>query len=267
MIKLLVRCFIICSIPFIAIAETAPVKTSDINSKAKIVDATLDAPSDTATIDEVFSTWSSEAELGYIKTTGNTETESSNFKFYIVNKRIEWEHSLKFETARNSDQTGATAERYYWLFKTRYSLSALSYLFAQLQYEDDRFSGYDYQASEVVGYGWRIVNQDTLKLNAELGVGNRQNKFEDGNSTSESVYLMGINGEWNISKTASLKEDLTVEVGEDSTISKSVTALKTQINSTLSSKISYTVKRASNVPADTEKKDTELAVTLVYSFK
>ena len=216
---------------------------------------------------KTFSTWSSEAELGFIKTTGNTDTESLNFKFAVNNKRKKWEHSLKAESASSSDSSGTTAERYFLSLRTQYSVTELSYLFARIQYEDDRFSGYNYQASEVLGYGRRLINKEQLKINAEVGAGVRQNNLETGDADSESIFLIGGDVYWKISTSASLTEELTIEVGEDRTLSKSITALKTQINHSLSSKISYTVKRASNVPIGTEKTDTELAVTLVYAFK
>lgn len=244
-------------------AEEAVVK-KDVEPASVVI---VDVDSSVAANDEVFSTWSSEAELGFIKTKGNTETESLNFKFGLNNKRKDWEHSLKLESANSSDSMGSTAERYFLLLRTQYSLSELAYIFGRVQYEDDRFSGFNYQSSEVIGYGRRLANTDTLKLNAEVGAGLRQNDFKNGDSTSESIFLMGSDVDWKISKTASLTEDLTVEIGEDRTISKSVTGLKTKINNSLSSKITYTVKHASEVPAGTKKTDTELAVTLVYAFK
>jgi len=58
-----------------------------------------------------------------------------------------------------------------------------------------------------------------------------------------------------------------VDVGEDTTVTKSVTALTAQINGSLATKITYTIKNTSDVPTDDiEKTDTETAVTLVYSF-
>ena len=71
---------------------------------------------------------------------------------------------------------------------------------------------------------------------------------------------------WNISKTSHFTQDLSAEIGEDTTVSKSVTALKTQIDGSLAMKISYTIKHTSEVPADIEKTDSETAVTLVYGF-
>lgn len=252
---------------FFSLNAVAVEDTISVNKGSEKEVSAPAASGSTAANDDVFSTWSSEAELGFVKTTGNTETESLNFKFGLNNKRKDWEHSLKAETASSSDSAGTTAERYFLSLRTQYALSERSYLFGRLQYEDDRFSGYNYQATEVLGYGRRLVNKDTLKINAEVGAGVRQNNFKSGDSNSESIFLIGTDFDWKISKTASLTEALTSEIGEDRTISKSVTGLKTKINSSLSSKITYTVKHASEVPVGTDKTDTELAITLVYAFK
>ena len=229
---------------------------------------TVVVPTDRVAANEAdFSSWSSEAELGYVKTTGNTETESLNFKSAAEYKRTDWVHTLKFETAHNSDNNGTTAEKYLLFLKTKYSISERSYLFGRVQYEDDRFSGYNYQASEVLGYGRKLIKTDELKVNAEVGAGVRQNDLEIGEDTSEGIIVFAGDIDWKINAFANLKEELTIEVGEDRTITKSVTSLKNKLNSLLSSKITYTVKHASEVPVGTKKTDTELAVTLVYAFK
>ncbi len=213
------------------------------------------------------SIWSSDAELGFVKTTGNTTTEALHLKFAVNHKRGDWEQELKMVSAKNSDSTGITAKRYLVSLKSQYVLSQMSYLFAKLKYQDDRFSGYKYQASEVAGYGRKLVSNSRFKLNVEAGMGIRQNKFDNGIFEKENVVLLASDLDWSISKTASLTEEISVEMGEKRTLSKFVTALKTQINNSLSSKITYTVRIASEAPLGTKKTDTELAVTLVYAFK
>jgi len=132
-------------------------------------------PDTIAANDALFSIWTSAAELGFVQTTGNTETESLNFKLAVDNKRKNWEHSFKLESVRSSDSMGTTAERYLILVKSEYRLNESAYLFDRLQYENDRFSGYDYQTSEVIGYGRHLVRNDAFKMSAEIGVGVRQN--------------------------------------------------------------------------------------------
>ena len=167
--------------------------------------------------------------------------------------------------ARNRPRR-TTARRFALQAKTDYKFTERSYIFGVLTYEDDRFSGYDYQASIAAGYGRKLIAREGLVLEGEIGPGVRRNKPDEGDTEDEGIVRGALNLDWKISEAATFVELFSVEAGEDITITQSVTALKSQIAGNLASKISYTVRHASEVPADTEKKDTTLAVTLVYSY-
>ena len=210
--------------------------------------------------------WSGEAELGYLKTTGNTDTESLHTKAKVVNEREKWKHQAAIEVINKSENNTTTAKRTYITGKSDYNINKLSYLFITLSYEDDDFSGYDYQTTEAVGYGYHVIKRDDLKLDLEASAGARQSKLTTGTSTSEGIVKGAADLEWKFSKTSLLSQHLSVEVGEDSTISRSVTAVKVLVVGNLSAKLSHSIKHSSDVPVGTEKTDTESVITLVYSF-
>lgn len=212
------------------------------------------------------STWGGEAELGLVTTSGNTETTTANFKGKLENKRVQWHHLFALETLHSNSANNSTAERYLLTAKSDYKISDASYAFGRFSYEDDRFSGFDYRATETLGYGRHLINTETFKLDAESGLGVRQSKPEAGSSDSEGIVYLSGNFKWDLSQTSVLTQDLFTEIGEDATITKSVTGLKSQINGSLAMKITYTAKQTSKVPLGVEKTDTETAVTLVYSF-
>lgn len=220
----------------------------------------------TAMAQEVGSQWNGEAELGIVSTEGNTETQTISAKGKVINERAKWKHQANLEALNTEDNDTTTAERYTLSGKTNYKFTARSYLFGIATYEDDRFSGYDWRASEAVGYGRRVIAEKNLELELEAGLGARQSKLNDGTDEDEGlVRLFGFLG-WKISGTSKFTEELGSEIGEKATISKSVTGLKSQINSSLAMKITYMVKHVSEVPATIKKVDRETAVTLVYSF-
>lgn len=212
------------------------------------------------------STWKREAELGMVVTGGNTETETINAKIKLENNREKWRHAVNWEGLRTSDELGETAKKVNLSLKSDYKFNKYDYLFVIVNYDNDKFSGFDYQTSEALGYGRRVIHEENLFLDLEIGPGARQNKLLTGGSTSESIVRGAASLEWSITKTSKFTEKLTVESGEDSTISKSVTALISQVAGSLAMKLSYTVKRNSEVPLGIEKTDTESAVTLIYSF-
>ncbi len=213
------------------------------------------------------SSWGGEAELGIVATSGNTETQTYNAKIKAENERDQWHHKLAFEALNSSNNQVTTAERYNLSGQSNYKLSDTRYLYGMLAYEDDRFSGYDYRVSESLGYGASVIKREGLQLDIEVGLGARQSKLDDtGDSENEGVVRLAGNLAWEISETSRFTEELTSEIGEEATITKSVTGLKSQINGSLAMKLSYTIKHTSKVPAGIEKTDTETAVTLVYGF-
>lgn len=211
--------------------------------------------------------WQGSVELGFVNTTGNTETETINAKAKAQLEQQRWRYTVTYESLTSSDQGVTTAERYVANGQSDYKFGEHNYFFMMLNYEDDRFSGYEYRVSEALGYGRRVVDYPSLTLDLEAGPGARQSKLSTGGSEDEVTLRGAAKLAWKLSDTSSLTEDLSTEVGEDSTISKSVTALIAQINGSLATKITYTVKHTSAVPVGVEKTDTEMAVTLVYSFK
>ena len=210
-------------------------------------------------------TWKGEAELGFVSTSGNTETTNVNLKAGAVNQRNQWKHSLNIESINSSNDAGTTAERYLLWGKSDYSLSERSYLFGLVKWEKDRFLGYDYQLSEVLGYGRHILQEEPLTLDLEIGTGARQTELKTGDSDNELIGWLAGDLHWQISETTKLNEYLTIEIG-DNTITRSVTSLTTKINTALAMKVSLTAKNTSKVPVGKNKTDTETAVTLVYSF-
>ncbi len=211
--------------------------------------------------------WSGEAELGLVSTTGNTETQTISGKAKVEHTRGEWHHTAAVETLSTESNDTTTAERFLVTGKTDYKVSERSYAFGRLSYEDDRFSGFEYQATGALGMGYKVITQDTLSLDVEAGPGMRQSKVDNANDTDTetTLYLSGLL-DWKLSETSDFTQELTSEIGEDITITKSITGLKSQVAGNLAMKITYTVKNTSEVPVGVEETDTETAVTLVYSF-
>jgi len=208
-----------------------------------------------------------DGELGFTSTSGNTHNKNLNTKLSLSKKDGLWRHKGKLEAQGSTTDSVTTAERYLLTAKTTHDFTAKSYLFGKFRYENDRFSGYDYQSTVTGGAGTRFFEDTvhTLDGSAGLGVNSNQDAVT-GKSEQQGVVLLEGNYLRNISTSAVFTEDLSVEGGSQNTYIESVTGLKMTIIGALASKLSYTIKRNSSVPADTSKIDTVTAVTLVYSF-
>jgi len=91
-------------------------------------------------------------------------------------------------------------------------------------------------------------------------------KVDNGVSDDEALLVLAANYWWAISDTSKFIQELSTEIGEEFTSTKSVTGIQANINSTLALKFTYTIRHKTKVPVDTEKADTEAAMTLVYTF-
>ncbi len=224
---------------------------------------------------EQASPWKTTAELGYVVTSGNSETSTINAKIDATHevKGESWRHNVHAEAfgAKTTDTaTGIetrSAERYQLSGKSDYKFNDTDYAFITLNYDKDRFSGYDYQATLAGGYGKRVINDKDMTLDFEIGPGVRSVKESVSQQTdTEGLVRLGAKYVWKISDNATFSEDFTSDIASNLTVTKSVTALTANINSSLAMKLTLTVKNNSEVPAGKEKTDTETAVTLVYSF-
>ena len=210
--------------------------------------------------------WKGAAELGYISTTGNTETETIKAKGSMSVEKDQWRHKTEVTALNSSDQETTTAEKYTFGWQSDYMFSKNNYALGSIDYEDDRFSGYDYRVTETVGLGHRTIDEKDLTLDLEIGPGARQSKLDDGSSEDEFIIRGAAKLAWTISPSSKFSEVLKVDFGEDATITTSTTELTTKINTSLAMKVTYVYKNTSDVPPGADETDTETAVTLVYSF-
>lgn len=212
------------------------------------------------------SLWKASAELGFVSTSGNTNTDTLNAKAMASTDREVWRHKIEVTALNASDEDVTIAEKYTATGQSDYKLGDPNYLFANISYENDKFSGYQYRVTESVGYGRRVIKETDLTLDLEIGPGARQSKLDSGKTESEALLRGAAKLDWTVSKTSKFAEVLTVDAGEDVTVTKSVTSLSSQVNGSLSMKLTYTYKRTSDVPIGVDDTDTETAVTLVYNF-
>ena len=212
------------------------------------------------------SPWSGTARLGYLATTGNTDTDNLNARFGLEYASGRWKHSGTAAGigAREDDRT--TAEAYELGLRSTYDFNPYDFAFAQLNWRKDKFSGVDQQFSQAVGYGRRLINQPRQHLNVEIGAGARQATLRDGLSQNEAILRLGSDYEYRFNDVAAFNFDLAVESGADNTFTEAVAAVRTQLLGRLAFVVSYTVRNNSSVPEGSTSTDTFTALSLEYKF-
>jgi len=207
------------------------------------------------------------AALGYLSTSGNTESTSGNASFKLTwDVDGPWKHdwTALAITARTSGVT--TAQAYAAGYKAQRDFGEASYLFASVDWRQDRFSGYDTQATEAVGYGWRLFDTERHVLAIEGGVGAKQSTLVDGTDLDEGIVRGGLDYLLHISENSEFSQKLLLERGADNRYTESTSALKATIVGNLAIVFSYVIKNNSDVPVGIEKTDRFTAISLEYGF-
>ena len=210
--------------------------------------------------------FSGRAALGYLSTTGNTETESLNASFLMGWNYEPWHHRFSGLAVRSSTSEVTTAEAYGLSWKTNYDITESSYWYGLVAWDQDEFSSYDQQIREALGYGRHFIDTERHVLSGEVGAGARQADLRDGTSQDETILRLSGDYLWNISETSSFNQTLAIEGGSDNTYFEAKSSLSADIRDNLALVVSYTVKSNSDVLPGTEKTDTFTSVSVEYTF-
>lgn len=204
--------------------------------------------------------------LGYVGTTGNTETTTFNSEVLFTYRQARWIHNAKFQGLASQENEATRAERYYFENKSDFALDDDQYLYGKASYTDDRFSGFDYQATVSAGYGRYLLRRDNYDIQGFLGSGYRRNQIQNIGSEGEMIFSIGENANWRISDNSRLVQSFTTDIGEDLTVSRFEIGLESNIIDRIATKIAFQLRNTSEVPEGNKKTDTQTSVSLVYTF-
>ncbi len=226
-----------------------------------------------------YAQWTGKGEAGLVIASGNTETETVNVKFDMAHERDKWKNQFGLTGLYASDDSGTTAQRWEALGQSDYNFSPKTFWFGAARYEDDRFSGFEYQATVSSGLGRKFVDTDRTKFVGTTGVGYKVFETRDAFDEDTGVLIQAGAREENIvfrgtldlehqfTETTTLIDKFIVEAGGDNTFYQNDIALQVKINSVLALAVGYSVRHNTDPPIGFEKTDTLTTVNLVYEIK
>lgn len=208
-----------------------------------------------------------EGSLGLIINSGNSNNKSLNGNIKAQYKHSKWQHKFEIKAKKVQEKEKVKAERYLFTENSSYTFSERTFAFVSLRYDDDRFDGFDYQASLSSGLGWHLIDQKKTHLDVELGLGRRENVATKTQiRTEENIRRFSQHFNTTISKTTKLTEDILVESSDQNTTSEFNVGVRVAINTAVALKVGYNVKKNSDPPENTEPTDRTTSVTLVFGF-
>lgn len=211
--------------------------------------------------------WRGEGDLAYSQVSGNSDAESLLAALELELARGRFEHRGRLEAVRASEDGSRTAESYALKERSRYRLDDYRYGFAGTRLERNRFSGYEHQATVRAGFGWIPLAGGATRLELEAGPGWRTSEEQGtGDRLHEVLAIASAALRHHWSETTTFEVQMDVESGRDNTYLEGVAGLAVRVDGNLSLKVTYSAKHNTDVPPDTVRTDTLLAVGLNYAF-
>ncbi len=210
--------------------------------------------------------WSGKAEVGGYLTTGNSDTAGGSAVLDLNREGLRWRHKFHGQADYQSNLNITTREHYLASYEPNYKFDDRAYLYGALQYEGDRFLGYNNRYSASVGAGYSVLKTARTRLDLELGPAYRNTDFTDDTVQSAIAARGTMNFSWRITNGLSVSQIASAYVQRYNSTLGGTTALNAKLIGPLSASLSYTVQYESEPPVGSMTTDTTSRASLVYSF-
>jgi putative salt-induced outer membrane protein len=207
-------------------------------------------------------------ELSFVQTSGNTDSTTVSGKIE-TNKYITPIDIIKAKgSILYSKNDGDTSANKYTLeLDYNHMLNENLYAYLGSSYINDELSDYDYRLSIGPGFGYKFLNDDTHKLDVEVGVDYAYDNYA---YASNEWYLAGkteLNYSYNIQSNIKFQQMLSYlfslkEIGRYFVASESSFAVKMIEN--LSLAVTYRLDYTNETTQ--EKLDKKLLTSIIYDF-
>jgi putative salt-induced outer membrane protein len=226
-----------------------------------------------------YAEWTGKGEAGLVVSSGNTDTETANVKFELVREGGNWKNAFGGVAVYASDSDGATAQRWELSTQQDYNFSPKTFWFGAGRYEDDRFSGFEYQATISTGLGRKFIDTDRTKFTGTAGVGYKVFETRDafdpdtgvllqpGERSTDAVFRATLDYEHGFTESTKVLDKFTLEAGADNTFYQNDLSLEVKMTDVLALAVGYSVRHNTDPPFGFEKTDTLTTVNLVYEIK
>ena len=240
-----------------------------------------------ATTSEEKSPYTASAELGMLFKTGDTNSADVKAGFDFAHEEAAWKSTVQLDLlVKKSDQDDGTGtgeetfstsdQKWSLVGQTNYTLDKASpnYVYANVSYEDNRFSSFESQSSVSTGWGRRWYETKNTTLDADIGPGFKRDVVratETEPEETKSAFIIQAQALYTrqLNEHVLFKQKLVAKYATKSDANSTYsarTSISTKLIETLQLKFSVTFDYNTEVDEDKENLNTETAMTLVYSF-
>jgi putative salt-induced outer membrane protein len=217
-------------------------------------------------------------ELSYIKTNGNTNTESFALDARAKQK---WDrHNVKAKLEAAYSEEDGVESKNKWLIEGNYDYDiskswAFDYL---IGYKSDKFTSYDYQFYTGPGAKYKALKTKTQELNLQGNILYSQDDIREDLTLTPPVYdateeyaswRAELDYTWKFTGSTKFIQEATYRSqvdDSDNYFVTSKTAIESKMTDIFSLGISYKVDYANQVAAGTERTDETFSVSLIIDY-
>ena len=225
--------------------------------------------------------WTGKGEAGLLVSRGNADSTSANAKLDLAKESGDWKNAAFVGILYGKNASFTTAQRIEAKWQTNYKINDRSFWFGALHGEQDKFSGFSYQASVTGGYGYKFIDNEATKLTGTVGVGYRRlrpellNKSDAGevisrtklDASGDAVGTVGLDFSHALTKTTKIVDKLAVESGSKNTSVQNDLALQVSMTDALALSVGYGVHYNSDPPVGSKRSDQLTTINLVYNIE
>lgn len=225
--------------------------------------------------------FSGKGQVGFVTSSGTTSATSANAKLDLTDISGRWKDLLHAETLYEKSGSELSAERWLGTLESQYQVTQPLFVFGQLMDTEDKFSGFEYQASATAGVGYHFLNTRRNQLSLQVGAGYRSQRPETlvpGPLAGEILYrtplavddsaigMAEIDAEHDFSASTKITEKALSQFGGGDTLLENDLALQMQMTQRLALSVGYTIQDNSAPPAGVKALETFTTLNLVFTL-
>lgn len=246
------------------------------SSVASLATAALLLATDSASAQD---SWSTRDEIGFVAARGNSDAETANAKIEVIREINKWKYTLATSALYGRSANITSAQHVDGRLQTDHAFSERSFWFGAVRYEDDRFSGFDYQTTVTTGVGRKFIDTDATKLAIQIGAGFRALRPELlvrdpitnevtarvlGERTHDGVANGAVTFSHAFNDHTRVLNSLLTEAGQANTLTRNDLSLEVKMVKTFAVSIGLSVRHNSEPAPTLKRTDTLTTVNLVY---
>ncbi|WP_457623759.1 DUF481 domain-containing protein [Persephonella sp.] len=214
--------------------------------------------------------WKVHTELSYVKTSGNSETETFATKVEGNRDYNATRVKLKGEFLYGKANKKENTNKLNLLGRMERIVFGKFFGFMQDEYYRDKFSGYDYRNVFSAGLGYDIVKTEKHKLKGMTSLGYALEDYKSGGTEDYPTGGLNIDYIWDIKENLRFKQELKYETDLQDTevyFVNSNSSVEVKINNNFSLGVGLKIAYQNSPPSkDIEKTDTTFLTSLIIDF-